>query len=57
MPKLNPIKQVEQVARALVKEFNYSSMADFTAEDIELIVARTQVEFSMVINILEPELI
>ena len=57
MPKYNPVKEVERVARNLVKEFKYSSMADFTAEDIEYIASEAQVSFSDVVDILQAELV
>jgi hypothetical protein len=57
MSKYNPVKEVERIAQALVKQFKYSSMADFTAEDIDYIASEAQVSFADVVDILQAELV
>ena len=57
MSNYNPVEEVERIAQALVKQFKYSSMADFTAEDIDYIASEAQVSFADVVDILQAELV
>lgn len=54
---MSKIKKVERIAHLLVKESRYSSMVDFTAEDIEYIAKEAKVDFTVVVDILQAELI
>lgn len=57
MSKYNPVREVERVAQELVKQLQYCSMAEFTAQDIRYIASEAQVGHDVVLEVLEPAII